>query len=151
MAKLSDHIKFTLLPFIGYLFIRLLAQTCKKEYNVPKHIYDDVQFIAAFWHGKLLMQPYLYKWVKRGSKIALMISDHKDGEILAKAMGHFGFDTVRGSSRKGAIKALKDSFKKADLGYDIAMTPDGPKGPRGGVADGVVVISQKKRDEDRRI
>jgi lysophospholipid acyltransferase (LPLAT)-like uncharacterized protein len=73
-----------------------------------------------------------------------MISDHFDGEMIAKSVSYFGFDTIRGSSTRGGIKALKESFKKIDLGYSIAITPDGPKGPRHSVADGIVSIAQKK-------
>ncbi len=77
-------------------------------------------------------------------KMSLMISDHFDGEMIAKSVSYFGFNTIRGSSTRGGIKALKESFKKIDLGQSIAITPDGPRGPRHSVADGIVAISQKK-------
>jgi lysophospholipid acyltransferase (LPLAT)-like uncharacterized protein len=132
-----------LLPPIAYLFIRLLYLSCKKRYHVPKEI-PNSPFLVAFWHGEILMNPFMYKKIMKDVKMSLMISDHFDGEMIAKSVSYFGFDTIRGSSTRGGIKALKESFKKIDLGYSIAITPDGPKGPRHSVADGIVSIAQKK-------
>jgi lysophospholipid acyltransferase (LPLAT)-like uncharacterized protein len=143
MVRLLDRVKLNIFSFLGYMVIWLLYLTVRKEFNVPKYSLKE-QVIVTFWHGELLMEPFLYRWFKREGRVALMISDHKDGELLSHAMRLFGFEMIRGSSRKGAIKALKHAFKKADLGYDIAITPDGPKGPRWSVADGVVAIAQKK-------
>ena len=98
----------------------------------------------AFWHGNLLMQPFVYKKLRKKNKIAVLISDHFDGEIISKIISFFNLESIRGSSSKGAIKALKLSFKKIDQGYDLAITPDGPRGPRKSVADGIVAIAQKK-------
>jgi len=132
-----------LVPPIAYLFIRLLYLSCKKRYHIPKKI-PDAPFLVAFWHGEILMNPFMYKKIMKDVKMSLMISDHFDGEMIAKSVSYFGFDTIRGSSTRGGIKALKESFKKIDLGHSIAITPDGPKGPRHSVADGIVSIAQKK-------
>ena len=90
------------------------------------------------------MNPFMYKKIMKDVKMSLMISDHFDGEMIAKSVSYFGFDTIRGSSTRGGIKALKESFKKIDLGHSIAITPDGPKGPRHSIADGIISIAQKK-------
>ncbi len=132
-----------LLPPIAYIFIRVLYLTCKKRYHLPSRM-PKPPFLVAFWHGEILMNPFLYKKMLKDAKMSLLISDHFDGEMIAKSVSYFGFDTIRGSSSKGAIKALKESFKKIDLGYAIAITPDGPRGPRHSVADGIVSIAQKK-------
>ncbi len=130
-------------PFIAYIFIKLLYLSCKKRYHVPKNIKKQ-PYIIALWHGKLLMNPFLYKKIFKNAKMSIIISNHFDGEMIAKCMKFFGFESIRGSSSKGGIKALKESFKKIDLGYSIAITPDGPRGPRHSIADGVVAIAQKK-------
>ncbi|NPA73770.1 MAG: lysophospholipid acyltransferase family protein [Epsilonproteobacteria bacterium] len=131
-------------PFLGYLVVNLIYLSCKKRYFLPKEELDEGACIIAFWHGKLLMQPFLYKKLRGSHKVATMISEHFDGEVLSRMVKFFGFDSIRGSSRKGAIKVLKEAFKMVAKGYDIGLTPDGPKGPRYSVADGIVAIAQKK-------
>lgn len=133
----------TLLPWLGSVVIRLLYLSYKKVYKLPA-TFPDQPIIIVFWHGNLLMQPYIYKKIRGEHPVAVMISEHKDGELIASVISHFGFSTVRGSSRRGAAKVLLAAMKKFDEGYDIAITPDGPKGPRFSVADGVAAIAQKK-------
>jgi lysophospholipid acyltransferase (LPLAT)-like uncharacterized protein len=133
----------TILPPFVFAFISLIYLTVKKSFHLPKSV-PNKPFIVAFWHGKIMLSPYIYKKLRKDVKIGVMISDHFDGAIIAGAMKYYGFDTIRGSSTRGGIKALKESFKLVDRGYDIALTPDGPKGPYQSVADGIVAISQKK-------
>ncbi len=143
--KAKKRVISLLLPPIGYIFIRLIYLSCKKEYFLPKEKLLDKPYIIAFWHGKLLMQPFIYNKLRKKPKVATMISEHFDGEIISKIIKYFHFDSIRGSSKKGAIKVLKESFSKVNEGYDIAITPDGPRGPRYSIADGIVSISQKKK------
>jgi hypothetical protein len=72
-----------------------------------------------------------------------MISDHFDGSLIAYTLSKFGFGTVRGSSTRNAAKALIASIRELKAGSDLGITPDGPKGPRHVVADGIVVMAQK--------
>lgn len=131
------------LPFVGQALIRLIHLTCRVRFELPDTL-PAGPMIVAFWHGNLLMQPYLYKKIRGAHPIAVMISEHKDGEMIASVIRYFGFDTVRGSSRKGAARVLLSAMKKIDEGYDLAITPDGPKGPRFSIADGIVAVAQKK-------
>jgi lysophospholipid acyltransferase (LPLAT)-like uncharacterized protein len=133
-----------ILPLLVFLFISLIFLTIKKRFHLPKKVPDE-PFMVAFWHGKIMLSPYIYKKLRKDVKIGVIISDHFDGAIIAGAMKYFGFDTIRGSSTKGGIKALKTSFKLVEQGYDIAITPDGPRGPYQSVADGIVAISKKKK------
>jgi len=132
------------LPPIGYIIIRLIYLSCKKSYHLPKQRLQNKPYIIAFWHGKLLMQPFIYNKLRSKPKVATMISEHFDGEIISKIIRYFHFESIRGSTKKGAIKVLKESFTKVNQGYDIAITPDGPRGPRYSIADGIVSIAQKK-------
>lgn len=133
----------SILPPILNLLIRLIHLTVKKRFHLP-HSVPKEPFMVAFWHGKLLLAPFIYKKLRKDVKIGVIISDHFDGEIIAKTMDYFRFETIRGSSSKGGIKALKESFRKIGEGYDLAITPDGPRGPYQSLADGIVSISQKK-------
>ncbi len=141
--RLKRKILLVVIPPLGYLFIKLLYATCKKRFHLPKEGYISPS-IVSFWHGEILMNPFLYKKYMKNVKISLMISEHFDGELIARTAGFFGFGFIRGSSFKGGVKALKESFGKIDKGESIAITPDGPRGPRHTVADGIVMIAQKK-------
>lgn len=133
-----------LVPPILYVLIRIIFFTVKKRFHLPKEVPSE-PIMVALWHGKLLFAPLIYTKFRKNVKIGVIISDHFDGEVIAKTMGFFGFETIRGSSSKGGIKALKESFRRIGEGYDIAITPDGPRGPYQSLADGIVSISQKKK------
>lgn len=89
--------------------------------------------IGVFWHGRMLLMPFLYP----GSNISILISAHRDGEIIANVMKLFGFGLVRGSSKKGGSAALREMLKLLKSGGDLGVTPDGPKGPAEVVKPGV--------------
>ncbi len=130
-----------LLPPLGAFLIRIIYFTCKKEFEIKELPKEPC--IIAFWHGELLMMPYLYKKVRGTHPIAVMISEHFDGELIAKTISHFGLESIRGSSRRGGAKVLIKAIKMLKKGYDVAITPDGPRGPRRSVAPGIVAIAQK--------
>lgn len=136
--------KFALVvvPLIGSLLIRLLYLTNKKKFIAPPTLSDE-NFIMACWHGELLMTPYAYTRYRKIPNVKLMISDHFDGSLIAYTLSKFGFGTVRGSSTRNAAKALIVSIRELKSGSDLGITPDGPKGPRHKVADGIVVMAQK--------
>lgn len=129
-------------PFILQLFVRFVYLTNKKVFHHPK-INEDESHLVAFWHGELLMQPFNYQKLKPNGKVSAMISEHKDGEAITRTVEYLGIHSVRGSSSRGGAKALISAIKEIKGGDDIAITPDGPRGPRHSVADGIVAISQK--------
>ena len=91
------------------------------------------------------MQAYLYKLFRTVPKAKVLISDHFDGQIIAGAIRFFGLTTIHGSTTRGGAKVLIQGLKSLSDGYDIGITPDGPKGPRYTVGDGVVVMAQKRQ------
>lgn len=95
--------------------------------------------IFALWHGELL--PLL--WQHRGERVAIMISEHKDGEIIARIAESLGFETVRGSSSRGGARALIGLMRQIDAGFDGAVTPDGPRGPAHVFAPGAAIAAQR--------
>lgn len=129
-------------PFLMQLFVRFIYFTSKKEFHHPK-INNKESFVVAFWHGELLMQPFNYKKLKPSGRVSAMISEHKDGEAITKTVEYLGIGSIRGSSTRGGAKALIGALKELKNNNDIAITPDGPKGPRHSVADGIVAISKK--------
>ena len=142
LKKLGRKFALVFLPFIGYFLIRAIYMTNKKVFHAPSTL-SDKNFIMACWHGELLMIPYAYLKYRKTPHVKLLISEHFDGTLIAKTLHYFGFDTVRGSSRRNGAKALLQAIKSLRDGYDLGITPDGPKGPRHEVADGIIMMAKK--------
>jgi len=90
------------------------------------------------------MLPFAYHGFRKRKSIDSIISEHSDGEIASRFIELLGGGVIRGSSTRGGVKALKGAFKSISQGRDVGITPDGPKGPRHSVSNGVVLIAQKK-------
>lgn len=95
------------------------------------------RFILAFWHRHLLLMPYGY----HGRRISVLVSASKDGELIARTVARLGIDSSRGSTSRGGAVGLRDLLRKARQGFDLAFTPDGPRGPAGVVQPGVVLAA----------
>ncbi|MCJ8325651.1 MAG: lysophospholipid acyltransferase family protein [Campylobacterales bacterium] len=143
MKRLLRYLQITVLPFILQLFIRFIYLSSKKTFHLPKKELKDKSYLIAFWHGELIMQPFNFKKLRKKQKISAMISEHRDGEAITRTVQYLGINSLRGSSTRGGVKALIGAIKELKAGNDIAITPDGPKGPRHSVADGIVLIAQK--------
>jgi lysophospholipid acyltransferase (LPLAT)-like uncharacterized protein len=104
----------------------------------PTHPAYVGQKIFIFWHEYILCPLYM-----RGNcDIAMLLSRHRDAEILARIAYHMGFDCVRGSTYKGGAAALRELLCDCqDL--NLAITPDGPRGPRRTLAPGCVFVASK--------
>jgi lysophospholipid acyltransferase (LPLAT)-like uncharacterized protein len=104
-------------------------------------------FIGVFWHGRMLAMA-LIRGLPR--PVHVLISHHRDGEVIARAMGHFGHRTVRGSSAskdrdKGGLEALRALLRLIKAGEYVCVTPDGPRGPRMRAQPGVVRLAKLAR------
>ena len=73
----------------------------------------------------------------------MLISQHSDGEYIAQVINRLGFGVVRGSTTRGGIRALKALVDKIREGCPVAITPDGPRGPRFVVQTGVIYLGKK--------
>ena len=96
-------------------------------------------FIFTLWHGQML--PLLLQ--HRDEGIAVLISDHRDGELIARIAKRFGCRTVRGSTTRGGTRALLAVVRVLAEGGDMAITPDGPRGPAYSFAAGALVAAQR--------
>jgi len=142
LKKVSRSFALIFVPFIGSLLIRLLYFTNKKVFHAPQNI-TDKSVIFACWHGELLMLPYLYKHYRKTPHAKVLISSHFDGDLISRTIKYFGLGTLAGSTNRNAARVLIQAIKTIKEGYDIGITPDGPKGPRREVADGIIVMAQK--------
>jgi lysophospholipid acyltransferase (LPLAT)-like uncharacterized protein len=128
-------------PFL-YMFLVLLKLTLRIEY-INKSPLDEVAsknpgFIVCFWHARLLMMPFAKKW----GPIKVLISRHRDGEFIARVIQFFNVGTIRGSYKKMSISSLREIIGNLKAGIDIAITPDGPKGPRYTVKSGIIDLAR---------
>lgn len=127
---------------VGGFIIRMLARTWRIRV-VGRERFDaerkpGVAAIFTFWHGQML--PLV---AEHRRPTTVLISDHRDGEIITQIVGSFGCRAVRGSSSKGAARALLQLSRTLSDGHDIAISPDGPRGPRHSFAPGALVLSQR--------
>ncbi len=99
----------------------------------------DDAVILCLWHGQML--PILC--AHRGEPATVLVSEHRDGEIIARILQAFGFSAARGSSSRGGSRALLELVQLVRGGHDIAITPDGPRGPRRRMAPGTLLIAQR--------
>lgn len=129
-------------PFFASMLIRVIYATNKKKFYSPESISDE-PIIFACWHGELLMLPYLYFRYRETPHAKVLISSHFDGLLISKTITYFGLGTIAGSTNRNAAKVLIQAIKALKDGYDIGITPDGPKGPRHKVADGLIAMAQK--------
>ena len=134
-----------LVPFLAWLItavLLLLKATTRRQLIGGERLFESwargEQVILAFWHEQLVMMPFPY----RGTRACLMVSRHRDGELIARAVRPLGVATVRGSSTRGWSGALKTMLREFRAGADLAFATDGPKGPRRVVKSGVVQIAR---------
>jgi len=130
-----------LVSFAAASFIRGLRATVRLRHHGDERMREwertGTHFILAFWHRHLLLMPYAY----RGKRISVLVSQSKDGELIARTVARLGIDSSRGSSSRGGIAGMRTLLRKAAEGWDIAFTPDGPKGPLREVQPGVILAA----------
>lgn len=131
-----------LAAFVGAWFLRLLFASSRLRFHGEEEIraFEAARrrFVLAAWHRHLL----LLRWTYRGDKVTTLASRSKDGEIIVQTLRRLGVEPCRGSSSRGAVAALRSLLRKAAEGYDVAVTPDGPRGPSGVVQPGILMVAQ---------
>ena len=95
--------------------------------------------IVAFWHNRLAMMPVC--WPSR-EPFHMLISAHPDGQLVTRAVTHFGIHTILGSSTRGGSDALRALVRRLTSGESVGITPDGPRGPRMRVGDGAIALAR---------
>ena len=129
-----------------HLYIRLVYATGKWEVEgaeIPRRILAQGKpFILAFWHGRLLMMPMA--WLHM-APMHMLISNHRDGRIIADAVRYFDIDWLAGSSSEGGLAALRQMVKHLKAGDCVGITPDGPRGPAMRASLGIAATSRLAR------
>jgi lysophospholipid acyltransferase (LPLAT)-like uncharacterized protein len=115
--------------------IRVVGRTPQRD----RAARGEPAVVLCLWHGQML--PILC--AHRGEPCTVLVSEHRDGEIIARILAAFGFSAARGSSTRGGSRALLQLAQLVRDGHDIAITPDGPRGPRRTMAPGALLIAQR--------
>ena len=96
--------------------------------------------VFVLWHGRLLPPTFQH----RGRGVATLISQHRDGEYITRVVrDRWGYVVVRGSSSRGGVQAVAEMIRLVKQGRSLAVTPDGPRGPREKMKLGPLLVAQR--------
>jgi len=142
VKRTGEWLLLNVAPLMAAWLIRLIALLSRKEIIGAEHVtqlwHNGDTVILSAWHDQLLMIPSGYN----GPGGQILISRSRDGELIARTVRHLGHHAVRGSSSRGGSAAFKQLLRLAKQPYDIGITPDGPRGPRHLIKDGVVQLAR---------
>lgn len=146
IKAIRDFFLYKAAPFIGWLYLRFVEITSEINFEgvdlLLETLAKEKSVIYAFWHNRLFAVLSTRRYTK-SRRVNVIISQHKDGEILTGLMDYFGVNYVRGSARRGGINAAKGIIKAVANSEHIAVAPDGPRGPSQIVGEGTIEIAQK--------
>ncbi len=138
----SEHTQ-GLLSWLVASYIRLVYFTSFKTRMIDPatlpYMRGEQNAVFAFWHGRMMMMPTIEP-PKR--TMYVLISLHRDGKLISRAIGHFGEITVSGSSSRGGKEAVSEILQLLEAGNNVSMTPDGPRGPAQVAAKGIAAIAR---------
>ena len=141
LKKLRRFLKTVLLPDLVYLIVRVWLKTEKFLYinlSAPDYYHKKGQpLIVLSWHGRIIFVPPT-PWSNR---VKILVSASEDGDMLVRYLSKFGYEFVRGSSRRGGEAAKELLLQALKEGYDIFITPDGPTGPYHIVKPGAIELA----------
>src|SRR4030042_5301507 len=124
IRKIWHRIMLSLGPGVAFFLIKCLQWTMRIEELNGERIRGiwarGGNVIGAFWHGRLLMTPLAYG----GSGLKILISRHRDGELITRTVRHFGLETVRGSTTRGGIAGIKGLARAFTEGDAVGLAPD---------------------------
>jgi lysophospholipid acyltransferase (LPLAT)-like uncharacterized protein len=139
----KDRITIKAADLAFYLLIRVIGRTIRFEVegweNFEQIKADGKLPIYAFWHDRI----FASTWFFRDRGIAVITSQSKDGEYIARFIQRLGYGAVRGSSTRGGVGALVEMIKVMRAGSPAGFTVDGPKGPRYQAKPGAVLLAKK--------
>jgi lysophospholipid acyltransferase (LPLAT)-like uncharacterized protein len=142
-----QKIKKDILRFLGNNFVHIAVSVLCNTLRISelnKNIIRELEknqtkYILAFWHGTMLLPWFLM----RNKNFSALVSKSSDGEILSRLLTKWKYDVSRGSSSKGGKEAMDEIIMKVSSGNSLAITPDGPRGPRLKMKAGAVVAAKK--------
>jgi lysophospholipid acyltransferase (LPLAT)-like uncharacterized protein len=142
---MSGTRKAELIAAVGSHLVRLMLLTLR--FRITDHAGvlrtpPERPLLWAFWHNTLFVMPYLFEHYFPGRLGAALASASKDGEIISAFIRRFGIRPIRGSSSRRGAAALVEMKRAIEDGYIMAVTPDGPRGPRYHINPGLIKLAQ---------
>lgn len=140
MNKKRDSRLLKLSTPAGWAYLSLIGLTGRYKTEGEENIQGSTRpVLCPVWHNRLL-GPIIRH---RDENIGVLISRSKDGEYISRIAEKFGYAPLRGSSSRGGGQALRSALKHLEQGRDVVFTPDGPKGPRYTVSQGIAYMAIK--------
>lgn len=134
-----------LVRLLGGPVVSTLATSWRVSAHHEEHwralVNGGERFVFLAWHEALL--PLL--WQHRGQDVAIVVSEGREGRYLGDYASGLGYHLLPGSSSRGGTRALLGAIRSLRAGRPVAITPDGPRGPRREVKPGVVRAAQRER------
>lgn len=134
--------RYALVQHAGGALLDVLMRTLRidieNERAYRARVAEGAPVIFVLWHGRLLPLGYVH----RGQGVIGLASQSADGEYIARILQHWGFGVIRGSSSRGGDTAFRELIRAVRSGRSVAITPDGPRGPREKVKHGVLQLAQ---------
>jgi len=126
-------------------YSRLVGKTSHWDIRGAELVRDKFRkgenLIFAFWHNRFTMMPFIYEDYFHMNQIAVIVSQSQDGELVGRFIQRFKFKAIRGSSSRGGKQAMLNLMRTVRNGWNVALTPDGPRGPRYQVQDGIITLA----------
>lgn len=142
-GSVQESLKLRSSVLLGSGALRTLAATWRYRILGAEHLAnvrrEGRPFIFSLWHGQLL--PLI--WHHRSEEVAILVSEHRDGELIARIARSIGYNLIRGSTTRGGGRALLTLVRTIEAGSEVAVTPDGPKGPARRFAPGALVAAHR--------
>ena len=139
----KQRVEISLLSLLGWLLVWLIGSSLRCQVEGWKNFQESKRqkrpIIYCFWHNQILSASHFWRF----KNIVVITSQHFDGEAIARIVRRLGYSSARGSSRRGATKALLELKRCIEQGKDVAFTADGPTGPAYEVKPGPVWLSRK--------
>jgi lysophospholipid acyltransferase (LPLAT)-like uncharacterized protein len=144
-VKIQHPLLIRAVGVLGAWSVRRLVSTCRFHFRYSDPLVNPEvarrlgrRYIYAFYHEVMLFPAYYWAW----PEMNILISDHRDGELITQVVRRLGFGVVRGSTTRGGARALRQMTERIDRG-NLCVTPDGPKGPRRHVHQGMIYLASR--------
>jgi lysophospholipid acyltransferase (LPLAT)-like uncharacterized protein len=144
----TGGVRATALPVLAAGAVRALGATLRMAVHGLEHVQpfwtSHRPVIYVVWHGRVLLMPWINAWLRRhhgGRSATVLVSLSRDGEMAARYARRFGLVVARGSSSRGGVAAVRVLAQTLREGGDVALVPDGPRGPQRRLQPGAVVLA----------
>lgn len=143
--KIRSHLLTMFIGWIGGTALRCISRTMSINMRIEHPGTDPSQptdrpYLYALWHDDIMV-PLAMKGRNPEANVSALVSKHQDGTYLTEFMRHLGVGAVRGSTRHGGVGALRELMRRKST--NIFITPDGPRGPRHELKEGIVFLASQ--------